>query len=355
MDKKNKNLLNDYSKIECSFYKKTRVDINNGFRKGIFINKSASIIIPVFNNFNFFKKCLISLQGQYIPLGLKNYIELIIVDDGSENKNQLIKFIDRENRIFAVKLLSFYKNQGRSAARNLGILHSKNEVLVLLDSDMIPEKYFIVNHLLRHQYCKKIATVGFRDNIDYNNNRISIVNLKNNLGKVKPNYKNDFRYKKFIPSSWSKVYADTDLKNFNKTHYLLRESNYFKFMNLSRVFGVWTLPSMFLASNTSVRRNDVIRVGGFDIDFKGWGMEDVYLAYKLIKKGINMIPVISAVAYHVNHGMRGIEEYKKNIERYETKIKKQYKKYKLNEWREEMNAKFSKKYDLLIEKKLSDY
>jgi len=355
MDKKNNNLLNDYSEKEYFFYKKTGLNINNGFREDVFINKSASIIIPVFNNFKFFKKCLISLQGQYIPLSLKNRIELVIINDGSKNKNQLIKLINRENKIFAVKLLSFYKNQGRSVARNLGILYSDNEVLIFLDSDMIPEKYFIINHLLRHQYCKKIAVIGFRDNIDYDNDQISIINLKNNLRKVKPNYKNDFRYKKFIPLSWHAVHADIDLKNFNKTHYSLRESNYFKSMDLSKVFGAWTLPSMFLTSNTSINKNDVVRVGGFDIDFKGWGMEDVYLAYKLIKNGINMIPVISAVGYHINHGGKNMEEYKKNIERYKTKIKKQYKKYKLDEWREEMNAKFSKKYDLLIEKKLSDY
>lgn len=339
---------NDYSKIEKLFYKKTGTNINFGFNKNIEITKSASIIIPVYNNLKLFKKCFISLQNQYIPDELLKNIEVVLVDDGSKDKANIIKIIRKENKYFDIKLLQLKKNYGRATARNLGILYSKGEILIFLDADMVIGKFLIFNHLLRHQFCDKIIVIGFRDNICYNSHIISIENLKNKK-IIKPNYKNDFRYKKYIPLSWENTYKDKGIENFNKLCYILHESNYFKYFNKSNHFGVWSLPNILLACNVSVKKCAIVHVGAFDKDFKSWGMEDNYLGYKLMKSNFYFIPVISAIGFHIRHNnithlKEKKESFLKNLRLYNKKIKMDFRRYDITEWEKEMQKYFKDKY-----------
>ena len=85
-----------------------------------------SIIVPVYNCAKYIKKCLDSLINQTF----KN-IEIILVNDGStDNSEEIIQSYD-DNRIVYIK----QKNQGPSAARNLGIDLAKGEYIGFVDSD----------------------------------------------------------------------------------------------------------------------------------------------------------------------------------------------------------------------------
>lgn len=82
-----------------------------------------SIIIPVYNVEKYIKRCLDSIFDQ----SFKDF-EVIVVNDGTkDNSVEIIK--DYEVKLFT------QKNQGLSAARNLGEKHAKGEYLIFIDSD----------------------------------------------------------------------------------------------------------------------------------------------------------------------------------------------------------------------------
>lgn len=88
----------------------------------------VSIIVPVYNVYEYLEKCLDSLVKQT----LKD-IEIIVVNDGSPDNSQEI--IDKYAKKYR-NIKSFIKeNGGLSDARNYGIKHASGEYIAFLDSD----------------------------------------------------------------------------------------------------------------------------------------------------------------------------------------------------------------------------
>ena len=85
-----------------------------------------SIIIPLYNKYEFIKKAVFSVLNQTYP-----YFELIIVDDGSSDSS--IQVIEKINDT-RIKLFK-QSNAGVSAARNKGIEIAKYELVAFLDAD----------------------------------------------------------------------------------------------------------------------------------------------------------------------------------------------------------------------------
>ena len=100
---------------------------------------SFSIIVPYYNTkIEQTKFCLESLICQDLTL-LK---EIIIVDDGSseKNKNQLIQLVDQLNththtHTRQIIKLTHQKNQGLASARKTGFDYSRGEIILFVDSD----------------------------------------------------------------------------------------------------------------------------------------------------------------------------------------------------------------------------
>ena len=93
-----------------------------------------SIFIPTYNRADTLPRALESVAGQQF-----RDFELIIVDDGSEDKTG--ELINRWKRQFSGRLRYFrQKNQGKHVAYNLAAREAEGELLVLLDSDdvMLP-------------------------------------------------------------------------------------------------------------------------------------------------------------------------------------------------------------------------
>ncbi len=85
----------------------------------------VSVILPTFNRAWTLKDAVDSVLNQDYP-----YIELIVIDDGSEDNTQ--ELLGRyKNRVVILK----QENSGVSAARNAGIKNSHGEFIALLDSD----------------------------------------------------------------------------------------------------------------------------------------------------------------------------------------------------------------------------
>lgn len=87
-----------------------------------------SVIVPVYNTEKYLSKCLDSLVNQTL-----NEIEIIVVNDGSQDDSQ--KIIDEYSSKFT-QIKSFQKpNGGLSDARNFGIEKAKGEFIGFVDSD----------------------------------------------------------------------------------------------------------------------------------------------------------------------------------------------------------------------------
>ncbi|MBZ4687987.1 MAG: glycosyltransferase-like protein [Clostridiales bacterium] len=87
-----------------------------------------SVIMPVYNAENFIKKCLNSLINQT----LKD-IEIIIINDGSEDNSQKIidEYVKIDSRIISIEK----ENGGVGTAVSIGIEKAKGQFLYFIDAD----------------------------------------------------------------------------------------------------------------------------------------------------------------------------------------------------------------------------
>ena len=91
-----------------------------------------SLVIPVFNEEDSVKE----LYGQ-ISTALKNQkkYEIIFINDGSSDKSEKA-IIDLSNEDKRVKLISFYRNFGKSAALSEGFKYASGEIIITMDADL---------------------------------------------------------------------------------------------------------------------------------------------------------------------------------------------------------------------------
>ncbi len=85
-----------------------------------------SVVLPVYNGEKYIKQTLESVLGQ----SYEN-IELIVIDDGSEDQSATIVKSITDARIN----YQFQENQGQSAAINFGVSTAKGAILCFIDAD----------------------------------------------------------------------------------------------------------------------------------------------------------------------------------------------------------------------------
>ncbi len=126
-------------------------------RKIIEKNLTASIIIPNYNTANLLKKNLPKVLKT-----LKNkdnkILEIILVDDASpDDSAKVVKKMFPQIRLIKHKI-----NRGFSASVNTGARSAKGKLLVLLNTDVIPAKDFLVSSL-PHFKDKNVFAVSFKE------------------------------------------------------------------------------------------------------------------------------------------------------------------------------------------------
>lgn len=90
----------------------------------------VSHVIPAYDSADTIIRTLVSVQAESLPEWLS--VEAIVVDDGSSDAAELAEVVSRYS--FA-RLFVHGKNSGMCAARNTGILKSKGDFVLILDSD----------------------------------------------------------------------------------------------------------------------------------------------------------------------------------------------------------------------------
>lgn len=102
----------------------------------------VSVVMPNLNGEQLLAKNLPKLleAKNYTP---NNILEIIIVDDGSWDGS--VSFI--KNKFPEVKLIRHKVNRGFSAAVNTGVRSAKGDLILLINTDVLPEKDFLVSVL----------------------------------------------------------------------------------------------------------------------------------------------------------------------------------------------------------------
>lgn len=307
---------NDYSNYASVFSLVTNqnlLDRNPLFDKNLpnLSSVTASIIIPCFNTEKTINRVLDVIKYQSANLDIKE-LEVILIDDGSSKS--VNDFISDKTYPFRLQIIRLEKNGGLSNARNIGVNAAGGDILIFLDSDILLEKNYIREHLVRNVIVSNAVFVSFKENTETTDPRISVEKI--NSGLEMPDYSKDLRVSKLIRKDAIgsyKVSDDTEVE-------ILESTNYFKSFSGSRVFGVYDLSCMIIGHNFSARKDTITKSSPFTHKLTGWGMEDVYFGLKLINNGSFIIPVLSTGVYHINHPPRSgsdkekIKEYKHNTE-----------------------------------------
>lgn len=310
------NLSNNYSHIE-KYYRlvmkddllslESKENCNTNF-------KNMSIIIPIYNQDVTYT--LLSIQGQNLSKEDKLKIQVILIDDGSQQNNieQILKLKDTYD--FKINIISFPENQGLSNARNVGFALAKYDIILFMDSDIVLSKNYLRDINTRLQIIPNGLFVAMRKNIESDSSILNKQSLINGVEKC-----NDFDDSRIITNrkdyhiGWDIAYNDDKIM-------ILDDSNYFKQLGFGAKIGIYDLPAVVAGHNMAISRQLIKKFPIFSNQFEGWGMEDTYFASLVISNGCFVIPLLSSCVYHINHPPRSgnleqkIKEARKNYELY---------------------------------------
>ena len=108
---------------------------------------SLSIVIPTYNRENLLSRVL---EGYLAQSQAHSIHELLVVDDGSTDATEAMvgQFIRRSP--FPIRYLR-QPNKGPAAARNFGIREAKSGIVLFTDSDVVPARDLVAQHLDWHR------------------------------------------------------------------------------------------------------------------------------------------------------------------------------------------------------------
>jgi|GEM_PF-219725 len=204
-----------------------------------------SVVIPTYNRADTLKYVLASLDGQNFP---KDKYEILLCDSGStDSTGELISKLNIPNLRHII-----VENKGRAFARNAGIKNAKGDIVLFTDADIIADKNLLAEHAKMHEKYHDLAVVGCEVQVN------TIQEVEDMISGVKPIKVIHPHGKRHLP--W-----------------------YF-----------------FLTGNASTSKENLIKVGGFDEEFKEYGHEDLELGYRLSKTKHHIVYNPKAVNYHLH-------------------------------------------------------
>ena len=202
---------------------------------------NVSIVIPTYNRKSILEKCLKALERQVLSSNISDY-EIVVVDDGSTDGTT--SWIRNNSEILPHVVLYEQKHGGPALGRNLGIMKSKYEIIIFIDSDLIVLENFLVCHV------NKLITFWEKNN------------------------KKCFTYGSVINTS-----------NFQNP-----ENEIYKLTDISFAY--------FATGNVAIAKELLLNVGLFDTSFSLYGWEDLELGERLKKIGIKLVKCPEAVGFH---------------------------------------------------------
>ena len=202
---------------------------------------NVSVVIPTYNRKSILEKCLKALEKQTLTNIISHY-EIVVVDDGSTDGTP--SWIRNNSEKLPHVVLYEQEHGGPALGRNLGVMKSKYEIIIFIDSDLIVLEDFLVCHV------NKLAS------------------------SWKKNNKKCFTYGTVVNTS-----------NFKNP-----ENEIYKLTDISFAY--------FATGNVAISRELLLKVGLFDTSFSLYGWEDLELGERLKKIGTKLVKCPKAVGFH---------------------------------------------------------
>jgi glycosyltransferase involved in cell wall biosynthesis len=239
-------------------------------------NKRFSFVIPTYQSKRLIKNTLETLNRQD-GFQAADY-EVIVVDDGStDGTGEVIQSMEKRYE-FKYIYLERTPESSRSRARNEGIKAAEGEFVIFIDGDM----------LIKNDYLKELdKCFKVDENIIVIGNRI---NLTEDISCEEILYDNYYEYPKFRLDNFAKL--ETRHLNYKYWSY-----------NAEGERNPWL---KVYSCNLAVPKKFLDKFGGFDENFKGWGLEDVELGYRLYKGGAKIVISNKIEAFHQKYEKSGI-------------------------------------------------
>lgn len=243
----------------------------NGASRTI-MNPSVSLVISTYNRPNALKVCLESVLSQRTMPD-----EVIIADDGSNEETR--NLIDSFRPRFSVPLIHVWQpDEGYqlAAIRNKAFVKAAGEYIIQIDGDLILHPCFVTDHLsFRRRNCfvsgsRVMLNPGYTQ-------RILDEGLPHSPG--------------WLAKDISKRYNAIRCLPLGKLNYQLQRGQ----TNVKYVLGC----------NMAFWKEDLLKVNGYNEDFKGWGREDNDISVRLTNVGVDLRFVkFAALVYHLYHPER---------------------------------------------------
>jgi GT2 family glycosyltransferase len=204
-----------------------------------------TVIVPTFNRVDQLRRVLKSLEQQDYP---RDQFRVVVVSDGStDGTHEYLKGLTTSLDLTPI----IQKNQGPAAARNRGIQEAISEYVLFIDDDVVAAPQLLSEHMCYHRDNAQVVVIG---------------------PMLTPS---DHRMAPWV---------------FWEQQMLMKQ--YRAMLN-----GVYHATArQFYTGNTSLRREHLVAAGGFDERFRR--AEDVELAYRLERRGIEFLFNPDAIGYH---------------------------------------------------------
>ena len=261
--------------------------------------KSVSVVMPTCNKAGYLELTLASFEAQR---GVD--YELIIVDDGSTDGTEALV------ASYAARLPIKYRrqeNRGRSHARNAALALAEGEIIVFSDDDRIVVPDFLTQHAGHFDGAQAAPLVmgwqrgiltSWREDLSVPPTVLWELISRGTLGLhlrepgpvqlVTPDdlrRRLDFTVERFwLAERWWEEGCLPAIRHFGE--------------GLEGLEAPWLLGT---TGNMSALRSAVLDAGGFDESFRGWGLEDLDLCYRLHHAGVKSIVSRRAVNFHQAH------------------------------------------------------
>lgn len=178
-----------------------------------------SIIVPVFNVEQYLEECICSILKQTYQ-----NLELILVDDGSNDRSGEICDVYKE-KDFRVKVFH-KKNEGVSAARNVGLQNCKGKYITFVDSDDYVKKDYLEQLYLNLQ--KYQVDVSICNSILFDNGKKEKKTCKLKSGVINCGSQINYCRYTFLCTPWGKLFAKKLLNNvYFDTNLFIGEDAFF--------------------------------------------------------------------------------------------------------------------------------
>ncbi|MEV6930391.1 galactosyltransferase-related protein [Dactylosporangium sp. NPDC051485] len=177
---------------------------------------------------------------------------------------------------------------GRAAARDAGIGKASGEVVVVMvDANQIVERSFVTAHARYHRLRTDLVVAGPRgDLVDgvLDDERLALESSRDAVPAV---------------VGWDG--RDRVMAAFSENFNNLATGWHYAF-----------------SCNLSVRRKHLVAAGGFDEEFRGWGLEDCELGYRLHRRGLAFAFNPRALAYQTRREVTPemFEQWRGNLHRF---------------------------------------